>query len=269
MVFAMFATVAPVTLPGASADRAPRWPGSGFGAAVVRSRRSGPWPAAPGHGGRLPPRSDVPDRGGTTYGERGGPPRPSGRRPAAEVPPPGWGDPRPRGRPCDCRGGRDCWCVRAGTRGESVPARYRGIGRRPERGPEVENRTLKPDVETRRARRASVPHTQGFDPDEPVRMPGRTSMHGGRESCVVRLPGQATGHRRPGGQQAVVKRTAGSSQRPVKAVTVGPPPVHVHLLMHLHMNRAMIRGSWPLHQWPHRPLHDRGATCGPRRVRRG
>lgn len=29
----------------------------------------------------------------------------------------------------------------------------------------------------------------------------------------------------------------------VKAVTAGPPRVHVHLPMHLHMNRAMIRVS--------------------------
>ncbi|GAA2601783.1 hypothetical protein GCM10010304_58040 [Streptomyces roseoviolaceus] len=28
-----------------------------------------------------------------------------------------------------------------------------------------------------------------------------------------------------------------------KAVTAGPPRVHVHLLMHPHMNRAMIRVS--------------------------
>lgn len=29
----------------------------------------------------------------------------------------------------------------------------------------------------------------------------------------------------------------------VKAVTAGTPPVHVHLPMHLHMNRVMIRHS--------------------------
>ena len=32
-------------------------------------------------------------------------------------------------------------------------------------------------------------------------------------------------------------------KRGVKAVTGGPPRVHVHLLMHLHMNRVMIRVS--------------------------
>ena len=29
----------------------------------------------------------------------------------------------------------------------------------------------------------------------------------------------------------------------VNPVTVGTPPVHVHLLMHLHMNKVMIRVS--------------------------
>ncbi len=39
------------------------------------------------------------------------------------------------------------------------------------------------------------------------------------------------------------RRWSGSGKADVKAVTVAPPPVHVHLLMHLHVNRVMIRVS--------------------------
>ncbi len=39
------------------------------------------------------------------------------------------------------------------------------------------------------------------------------------------------------------RRWNGIGKAVVKAVTGGPRPVHVHLLMHLHMNRAMIRNS--------------------------
>lgn len=35
----------------------------------------------------------------------------------------------------------------------------------------------------------------------------------------------------------------GFGKADVKAVTAAPPPVHVHPLMHLHMNAAMIRTS--------------------------
>ncbi len=39
------------------------------------------------------------------------------------------------------------------------------------------------------------------------------------------------------------RRWSGSGKGHVKAVTAGPPLVHVHLLMHLHVKRAMIRVS--------------------------
>lgn len=39
------------------------------------------------------------------------------------------------------------------------------------------------------------------------------------------------------------RRWNGSGKADVKAVTAGTPPVHVHLLMHLHMNKVMIRVS--------------------------
>lgn len=39
------------------------------------------------------------------------------------------------------------------------------------------------------------------------------------------------------------RRWSGFGKTGVKAVTVAPLFVHVHLLMHLHVNRAMIRVS--------------------------
>ncbi len=39
------------------------------------------------------------------------------------------------------------------------------------------------------------------------------------------------------------RRWNGIGKAVVKAVTGGAPRVHVHLPMHLHMNRAMIRNS--------------------------
>ncbi len=39
------------------------------------------------------------------------------------------------------------------------------------------------------------------------------------------------------------RRWNGLSKADVKAVTVGTPRVHVHLLMHLHVNKVMIRVS--------------------------
>ena len=39
------------------------------------------------------------------------------------------------------------------------------------------------------------------------------------------------------------RRWNGLSKADVKAVTAGTPRVHVHLLMHLHMNKVMIRIS--------------------------
>lgn len=39
------------------------------------------------------------------------------------------------------------------------------------------------------------------------------------------------------------RRWSGFGKTGVKAVTVAPLLVHVHLLMHLHVNRAMIRVS--------------------------
>ena len=39
------------------------------------------------------------------------------------------------------------------------------------------------------------------------------------------------------------RRWNGFGKADVKAVTIGPPPVHVHLPMHLHVNGVMIRVS--------------------------
>lgn len=39
------------------------------------------------------------------------------------------------------------------------------------------------------------------------------------------------------------RRWTGSGKAHVKAVTEGPPPVHVHLLKQLHVNKVMIRNS--------------------------
>ena len=39
------------------------------------------------------------------------------------------------------------------------------------------------------------------------------------------------------------RRWTGFGKADVKGVIAGTPPVHVHLLMHLHMNRVMIRVS--------------------------
>lgn len=89
-----------------------------------------------GRAGPAAPHPDVRDRGEIAYNERVGPARPGGRRPAARVPPRWREGPRHRGRPCDVRGGRGWWCVRAGTRGPgrrcrtAVPATARFPGRR-------------------------------------------------------------------------------------------------------------------------------------------
>ncbi|MFD9459727.1 SRPBCC domain-containing protein [Streptomyces sp. NPDC060027] len=88
---------------------------------------------------------------------------------------------------------------------------------------------------------------EGFDPDDPAQMMARKIMDGGWSSHVMRAPGNALDRMwsvpHSGELQAVVGRTTAGSQVPVKAVTAGPPRVHVHLPMHLHMNRAMIRVS--------------------------
>ncbi|MGW7426495.1 SRPBCC domain-containing protein [Streptomyces sp. NPDC054813] len=67
-----------------------------------------------------------------------------------------------------------------------------------------------------------------FDLDDPARMMACTITDGGRRSHVWAAPGQTLEQLR----KAVVK-----------AVSAGTPPVHVHLLMQLHVNRVMIRVS--------------------------
>ncbi|MFG3025167.1 SRPBCC domain-containing protein [Streptomyces sp. NPDC048254] len=69
---------------------------------------------------------------------------------------------------------------------------------------------------------------EGFDPDDPAQMVARKIMDeaGGRMS--VQLWG---------------RRWNSLGKAGVKAVTGGTPRVHVHLLMHLHVNRVMIRDS--------------------------
>ncbi len=140
-------------------DRRARWPGSGFGATVMTSRRTGQRPASPDAG--VPPRraptcwttarprtthlsvclgcagADLPRRllrGGGAIGDGGDGRATVGAAEAAGV------------------------CERERGEERAAPP-HRRPGRRPDHRPEVENRTLKPNVETRKARRASVPST--------------------------------------------------------------------------------------------------------------
>ncbi|SOD84765.1 hypothetical protein SAMN06272765_2155 [Streptomyces sp. Ag109_G2-15] len=57
---------------------------------------------------------------------------------------------------------------------------------------------------------------EGFDPDDPAQMPAWKIMD---------------------------RRWNNFGKAGVKAVIAGPPPVHVHLLMQLHVNGVMIRVS--------------------------
>ncbi|MFD1273616.1 hypothetical protein ACFQ51_23440 [Streptomyces kaempferi] len=130
-VFAVFATAASGTTPSTPAGP----PGPMAWKWLRRDRdcapENRPSTRESGREGLAPPRSDVLDHGEIAHDEPVGPSRPRGRRPALESPPRGRGDPRRRGRPCDRRGGRGCWCVRAGTRGRAcrrrsaAPAAYR------------------------------------------------------------------------------------------------------------------------------------------------
>ncbi|MGW3950791.1 hypothetical protein ACWEKM_07485 [Streptomyces sp. NPDC004752] len=66
---------------------------------------------------------------------------------------------------------------------------------------------------------------KGFDPDDLAQMTGGRSQKGvgACMSC-----------------EAWGRRLKGFGKGVVKAVTGGTPPVHVHLPMHLHMNKVMI-----------------------------
>lgn len=76
-----------------------------------------------------------------------------------------------------------------------------------------------------RGTRLSLVHA-GSDPVGPAPTSTRTIMDGTGD----RMSGQVRGRRWDSLGKAVVK-----------AVIAGTPPVHVHLLMHLHVNRVMIR----------------------------
>lgn len=139
--------------------RRARWPGSGSGATVIAPRRTGPRPASPD--ARAPPRRAptcwTTARSRTTnLSVRLG-------RAGADLP---WRLLRGGGA---IRGGGDGRATVGVAEAAGVCERERGEERaaaaaplRPPTGPtwpEVENRTLKPNVETRKARRASVPST--------------------------------------------------------------------------------------------------------------
>ncbi|MFD3586573.1 SRPBCC domain-containing protein [Streptomyces sp. NPDC058683] len=69
---------------------------------------------------------------------------------------------------------------------------------------------------------------EGFDPDDPAQMVARKIMDGAGGRMSVQLRG---------------RRWSSLGKAGVKAVTGGTPRVHVHLLMHLHVNGVMIRVS--------------------------
>lgn len=69
---------------------------------------------------------------------------------------------------------------------------------------------------------------EGFDPVDPARPTARAIMGRSRRTHVMRAPGQT------------LERMEHSH---FTSVTTGTPRVHVHMLMHLHVNRAMIPSS--------------------------
>lgn len=140
-------------------DRRARWPGSGSGATVIAPRRTGPRPASPDARAspRRAPTCWTTARSRTTnLSVRLG-------RAGADLP---WSLLRGGGA---IRGGGDGRATVGVAEAAGVCERERGeesaaaaAPLRPPTGPtwpEVENRTLKPNVETRKARRASVPST--------------------------------------------------------------------------------------------------------------
>jgi hypothetical protein len=69
---------------------------------------------------------------------------------------------------------------------------------------------------------------EGFDPGDPAQMKARKMTDTAGVCMSVQLWG---------------RRWNSLGKAGVKAVTGGTPRVHVHLLMHLHVNRVMIRFS--------------------------